>query len=50
MCTDSGGIDYTIKLMNQYKNEALSILQTFPEGDIKNGFADLVNFVTDRKY
>jgi octaprenyl-diphosphate synthase len=48
--TDSGGIDYTINLMNQYKNEALSILQTFPEGDIKNGFADLVNFVTDRKY
>jgi octaprenyl-diphosphate synthase len=48
--TESGGIDYTINLMNQYKNEALSILQTFPEGDIKNGFADLVNFVTDRKY
>ncbi len=48
--TESGGINYTINLMNQYKNEALSILQTFPEGEIKNGFADLVNFVTDRKY
>ncbi|MDQ3550896.1 MAG: polyprenyl synthetase family protein [Bacteroidota bacterium] len=48
--TESGGINYTINLMNQYKNEALSILQTFPESEIKNGFADLVNFVTDRKY
>jgi octaprenyl-diphosphate synthase len=48
--SESGGIDYTIKLMNQYKREALSILQTFPESEIKNGFAELVNFVTDRKY
>lgn len=48
--SESGGIDYTINLMNQYKNEALSILKTFPEGEIKNGFAELVNFVTDRKY
>jgi octaprenyl-diphosphate synthase len=48
--SESGGIDYTLNIMDQYKNEALSILQTFPEGEIKNGFAELVNFVTDRKY
>jgi octaprenyl-diphosphate synthase len=48
--TKSGGIDYTINKMNQYKQEALSILHTFPPSDIRNGFEDLVNFVTDRKY
>ncbi len=46
----SGGIDYTIQKMNQYKQEALDILATFPDSEIKTGFADLVNFVTDRKY
>jgi octaprenyl-diphosphate synthase len=47
---DNGGIDYTVKKMNEYKQQALDILQTFPDSDIKNGFADLVNFVTDRKF
>jgi len=46
----NGGIDYTINKMQQYKTEALSILQTFPDSDIKTGFEQLVNFVTDRKY
>jgi octaprenyl-diphosphate synthase len=46
----SGGIDYTINKMNEYKREALEILHTFPESTIRNGFEDLVNFVTDRKY
>jgi octaprenyl-diphosphate synthase len=46
----TGGIDYTINKMNEYKSEALQILSTFPESDIRRGFEDLVNFVTDRKY
>lgn len=46
----NGGIDYTINKMNQYKKEALDILHTFPPSDIRTGFEDLVNFVTDRKY
>ena len=46
----SGGIDYTIKKMEAYKQEALQLLNTFPDSDIKKGFEDLVNFVTDRKY
>jgi octaprenyl-diphosphate synthase len=46
----SGGIEYTINKMNQYKQEALDILATFPDSEIKKGFEDLVNFVTDRKY
>ena len=46
----NGGIEYTINKMNQYKEEAINILHSFPPSDIRNGFEDLVNFVTDRKY
>lgn len=45
-----GGIDYTIAKMNAYKQEAISILHTFPPSPVRDGFEDLVNFVTDRKY
>ncbi len=45
-----GGIEYTIDKMNEYKKEALQILNSFPDSDIRKGFEDLVNFVTDRKY
>ena len=48
--TKTGGIDYTINKMNEYKSEALQILNTFPDSEIRKGFEDLVNFVTDRKY
>lgn len=48
--TKTGGIDYTINKMNEYKSEALQILNTFPDSEIRRGFEDLVNFVTDRKY
>lgn len=46
----AGGIDYTIAKMNAYKQDALTILHTFPPSEIRDGFEDLVNFVTDRKY
>jgi octaprenyl-diphosphate synthase len=48
--TRTGGIDYTLRRMNEYKQEALQILHTFPPSEIRDGFEDLVNFVTDRKY
>ena len=48
--TRAGGIDYTTEKMNEYKNEALGILHTFPDSEIRTGFRDLVNFVTDRNY
>ena len=48
--TRSGGIDYTVAKMNQYKQEALAILHSFPASPVRDGFEDLVNFVTDRKY
>ena len=47
---EHGGIAYAIEKMNAYKNEALAVLQQFPNTDIKKGLEDLVIFVTDRKY
>ena len=46
----NGGIEYTVAKMNDYKQQALDILHSFPSSDIRTGFEDLVNFVTDRKY
>ncbi len=46
----AGGIAYTRGKMEAYKQEAMDILKTFPDSEIKTGFTDLVHFVTDRKY
>ena len=46
----NGGIEYAKSKMELYKKEALQLLSTFPDSDIRKGFEDLVNFVTDRKY
>jgi len=46
----SGGIDYAVKKMNDYKQDALQILNEFPDTDSKKALIDLVSFVTDRKY
>ena len=45
-----GGIEYTIQKMEAYKKEAMDILYTFPRTEIRDGFEQMVNFVTDRKY
>lgn len=46
----TGGISYAIEKMNHFKNEALSVLNQFPESDAREGLKDMVLFVTDRKY
>jgi octaprenyl-diphosphate synthase len=46
----NGGIDYTNRKMAGFKTEALDLLHFFPSSPIRDGFEDLVNFVTDRKY
>ena len=46
----NGGIEYTNQKMACYKKEAMDILYSFPASGIRDGFEDLVNFVTDRKY
>ena len=46
----SGGIDYTQQKMVQYRDEALSILNTFENITVKNALEELVRFTTDRKF
>ncbi|HWJ89768.1 MAG TPA: polyprenyl synthetase family protein [Flavisolibacter sp.] len=46
----TGGIAYTVNKMNEYKKEALQVLHSFPDSEVRKGFEDLVHFVTDRKY
>jgi len=46
----NGGINYATVKMNEFKKEALDILQEFPETPYRKGLQDMVLFVTDRKY
>ncbi len=46
----AGGIDYAVKRMNEYRDEAIALLKQFPENEIRNGLESLVRFTTDRKY
>jgi len=47
---DAGGIKYTSAKMNAYRDEALSILNSFPENPVKKVLEELVRYTTDRKY
>ncbi len=47
---ETKGIEYAVDKMNEYKKEALTILDEFPESPSKQGLQELVSFVTDRKY
>jgi octaprenyl-diphosphate synthase len=47
---ETGGIQYAINKMFQYRDEALAILYDFPESDIRKGLEELVRYTTDRKY
>ena len=44
-----GGLEYAIKKMNLFKDEALSILNTFPESSYKSSLSLMVTYVIDRK-
>ncbi|HKH62508.1 MAG TPA: polyprenyl synthetase family protein [Flavitalea sp.] len=46
----TGGIDYTQQKMVQYRDEALTILNTFENITVKNALEELVRFTTDRKF
>ncbi|HUR11529.1 MAG TPA: polyprenyl synthetase family protein [Flavitalea sp.] len=50
MVKDSGGIGYAEKKMFAFRDDALGILHTFPNEEIKNGLEELVRYTTDRKY
>ena len=47
---NAGGILYAKNKMNDFRDEALTILRRFPESPVRQGLEDMVLFVTDRKY
>lgn len=46
----SGGIEYTREKMNLYRDNAIRVLDSFPQSEIRDGLESLVRFTTDRKY
>ncbi|HRO42694.1 MAG TPA: polyprenyl synthetase family protein [Flavipsychrobacter sp.] len=46
----SGGIEYAYEKMKLYQNEALDMLQKYPETDARRALEELVNYVIERKY
>jgi len=46
----AGGISYAAEIMNNYRNEALSILHEFPDNEARTALEKLVRYTTDRKY
>lgn len=47
---ETGGIKYAIEKMNIYRDEALEILYSFPDSQVREALEKLVRFTTDRKY
>ena len=47
---NAGGIKYASEKMNVYRDEALDILNSFPENPVRKSLEELVRFTTDRKY
>lgn len=45
----SDGLTYAHEQMMQYSNEALEILETFPDSDAKTSLRELVNYTINRK-
>jgi octaprenyl-diphosphate synthase len=46
----SGGIEYAVEKMNNYRDEALEILHEFEDNEVRKALEELVRFTTDRKY
>ncbi|AUP80131.1 polyprenyl synthetase family protein [Flavivirga eckloniae] len=46
---NNGGLDYAIKKMKAFQEEALEILETYPKSEYKNSLELMVNYVIDRK-
>lgn len=47
---NSGGIEYTVSVMNQFRDEALAILFQFPKSETRDALEEMVRYTTDRKY
>ncbi len=47
--SDYGGIDYAELKMNQYRDKALAILDSYPESEVKESLKEFVHYTTSRK-
>ena len=45
---ETGGLQYAETQMKKYQAEAFEILNTFPDGEARNGLEQLVRFTTER--
>jgi octaprenyl-diphosphate synthase len=45
----NGGLDYAVKKMLAYKEEALALLDAYPNSEYKSSLELMVNYVVDRK-
>lgn len=45
---ESGGLDYAVAKMLSYRDDALSLLQTYPESEYRSALELMVNYVVDR--
>jgi octaprenyl-diphosphate synthase len=45
----SGGMEYALNKMNEYRDKALAMLQTIPESEYKKSFIELIRFTTERE-
>lgn len=45
---DNGGIEYTQQTMRKYSEEALAVLDEFPENEYKESLITMVNYVMER--
>jgi octaprenyl-diphosphate synthase len=46
----SGGIEYARQKMEQYQNDAIDLLHTYPDTPARRAMEELVNYVIERKY
>lgn len=46
---EKGGLEYAVSKMMEFKDEALAILENYPDSDYKASLTLMVNYVVDRK-
>ncbi|MDO5510765.1 MAG: polyprenyl synthetase family protein [Weeksellaceae bacterium] len=47
---ESGGMEYTIAQMHEYKNKALQLLQDLPDNEARQALELMLNYVVERKH
>jgi octaprenyl-diphosphate synthase len=47
--TEYGGIEYAELKMNQYRDKALAILDSYAESEVKKSLREFVQYTTSRK-